>query len=425
MNARPLIDLAAPPFCGHLHPILGMARRLAREYEVRILSTELGLTRARAAGFDGVALLPGGDEAVARIVGGARATRSNPLALHAQLRANLGLMGHIRDETIALYHRRKPALLIADLTLPVLGPVAQSFRVPWWTSHPSPCVAEPWQGGGVPAYLGGWSPRPGGLGTWRDRLGNRLTRLFKRTVHASHRRQFAALGFPQVYRPDGTEAVYSPENVLGLAWPELEFPRRWPPAFHLVGPVLFTPPGAVPELEFAAGRRHVLVTFGTHSGWLKDRAAQAVRRAADALPEVTFHFSDGEPEGNAKGTASSNFRRVAYVPYDDYLPRYDLVVHHAGAGVMYACLRHGKPAVVFPVDFDQFDQAARLTHAGLARRLHRLPDLANAVRDALADDDLRDRCAAFQACAAASEPPEERIAALVRSRLGCPREGHD
>ncbi len=417
MNARPLIDLAAPPFCGHLHPILGIARRLAREYEVRILSTELGLTRARAAGFDGVVLLSGGDEAIARIVGGSRATRSNPFALHAQLRSNLDLMGRIREEVVTLYRRRKPDLLIADLTLPIVGSAALAHGVPWWTAHPSPCVAEPWRGGGVPAYLGGWSPRPGALGTWRDRLGNGLTRLCKRTFHALHRQRFTALGFPQVYREDGTEAVYSPECVLGLAWPELEFPRRWPPAFHLVGPVVFNPPGADPAVEFAGGRRHVLVTFGTHLGWLKDRAAEAVRRAAATQPEVTFHFSDGEPEGDGKAAASENFRRVAYVPYDEYLPRYDLVVHHAGAGILYACLRHGKPAVAFPVDYDQFDQAARLTDAGLARRLPRLSELANAVRAALADDGLRERCTAFQARASAAEPPEERIAAMVRSRL--------
>ncbi len=417
MKTRPLIDLAAPPFCGHLHPMLGMARQLAREYDVRVLTTELGLTRARATGFDGVPLLAGCDEVIARVVGGPRATRSNPFALHAQLRANLRLMTQMREEITALYRQRRPALLIADSTLPVLGAVAEEFGVPWWTSLVAACVIEPWGGAGVPAYLGGWSPMEGLAGRLRDRLGNGLTRLFKRTVHALHRRQFAALGFPRVYRSDGTEAIYSPECVLGLTWPELEFPRRWPPAVHLVGPVVFTPPGHGSGPEFVPGRRHVLVTFGTHSLWLKDRAAEGVRRAAASLPEVMFHFSDGAPESNGKAAAAGNFRRVAYVPYDDYLPRYDLVVHHGGTGVLYACLRYGKPAVVFPVDYDQFDQAARLEQAGLARRLPRLSSLANIVREALEDKDLREHCEMFRARMNAAEPPEERIAALVRSRL--------
>ena len=222
---RPLIDLAAPPFCGHLHPILGIAQRLSQDYDVRLLTTERGLARARSS-FDGVALLRGRDEEIERIVAGPRPARSNPLALHAQLRANLRLMEQFRSEVAALYRRHPPDLLIADLTLPVLGPVAQAHGVPWWTSHPSPCVAEPWHGQGTPAYLSGLSPRSGLVGRTRDRLGHGLTQVFKRTVHTLHRREFAALGFPDVYRPDGTEAVYSPECVLGLSWPQIEFPRR-------------------------------------------------------------------------------------------------------------------------------------------------------------------------------------------------------
>ena len=84
--------------------------------------------------------------------------------------------------------------------------------------------------------------------------------------------------------------MYSPERVLGLSWPELEFPRTWPPAFHLVGPILYTPPGPEPDLRFVTGKRHVLVTFGTHLGWLKTQAAEAVKHAAETLPEIIFHF---------------------------------------------------------------------------------------------------------------------------------------
>ena len=414
---RPLIDLAAPPFCGHLHPILGLARRLARDYDVRLLTTECGL--AQAGGLDGVALLPGCDEEIARIVGGPHPARSNPVALHAQLRANLALLRRFRDETDALYRRRPPDLLIADLTLPVLGSVAQARGVPWWTSHPSPCVAEPWRGEGVPAYLGGWSPRPGLLGRCRDRLGHGLTQLFKRTVHGLHRREFAALGLPHVYRPDGTEALYSPECVLGLSWPELEFPRRWPPAFRLVGPILYTPPVPEPELRFVPGKRHVLVTFGTHLSWLKNRVAGAVGRAAAALPEVVFHLSEGRPGGqNAARPGTENFQCMAYVPYDRYLSRYDLVVHHGGTGILHWCLQQGRPAVVFPVDFDQFDYAARLVHAGLARRLPALSGLASIVASALADERLRLRCQAFCRTVAAAMPSGECVAELVRARLG-------
>lgn len=422
--ARPLIDLAAPPFRGHLHPILGIARALeAAGFATRLLSTERGIARAAAAGLTGhaVPFLRGCDDAIDRIVSGTdRATRSNPLALHAQLRANLRLMARFRAETDALYRQRPPALLLADFTLPVAGSVATAHHVPWWTTHPAPCVAEPVNGHGTPAYLGGWTPRPGRLGRWRDRAGHALTRTFKRTVGLLHRRELTALGLPAIYRPDNTEAVYSPERVLALSWPALEFPRRWPPAFRLVGPVLYTPPETLPSAapRFDPGRHHVLVTLGTHLAWLKDRAATATARAATALPDVTFHFSDGDPAGNAPPTNHPpNFHRFPYVPYDPFLPRYDLVVHHAGTGVLHECLRHGRPAVVFPVDFDQFDQAARLIHAGLAHRLQRLTDLPTAVAAALLDESLTTRVRQFQAMIAAAPSPVDTIVALVRARL--------
>lgn len=418
-----MIDLAAPPFRGHLHPILGIARRLAAEgYGVRVLTTGRGRVQAAAVGLDAVAFLAGRDGEIDRVIGGSRAAGSNPLALHAQLRANLRLMRQFHAETDALYRRTPPDLLIADFTLPVAGAVAAAHGVPWWTSHPSPCVAEAVNGEGVPAYLGGWSPRDGRLGRWRDRLGHAVVHGFKHSVGVLHRRNLAALGLPRVYRADGTEAVYSPECVLALSWPGLEFPRRWPAAFRLVGPVLYTPPAAEGECpRFEPGRRHVLVTLGTHLTWLKDRAAAATARMAAALPEVIFHFSDGRPgAGGGGGTADAgpaNFRRFAYVPYDSCLPRYDLVVHHGGAGVMHSCLRLGRPAVVFPVDFDQFDHAARLVRAGVARRLRRLTDLTRVVTAALADGALAARGREFQAMVAAAPAAEDTVAGLVRARL--------
>ena len=139
-----------------------------------------------------------------------------------------------------------------------------------------------------------------------------------------------------------------------------------------------------------------------------------MRRAAAALPEVIFHFTDGCPEGGGRDE-TENFQRVAYVPYDRYLPRYDLVVHHAGAGVLNWCLAHGIPGVVFPVDFDQFDYAARLTHAGLARRLDALSGLTDSVKTALADEPMRRRCETFRRTVAAAPPPVERIAEMVRA----------
>jgi UDP:flavonoid glycosyltransferase YjiC (YdhE family) len=405
------IDLVAPPFCGHLHPVLGLGVRLAREHQVRVLSTPAAQGPIAAAGLEGRALLDGKDADVAAIVDPPHAVGSHPLRLHRQLQANLALLDRFREELVALWAGDRPDLLIADFTVPVAGSAALALGIPWWTSLPSPCVME--APDGPPAYLGGLLPRPDLVGRVRDAAGRALVRLFKRTVHRLHRRQMERLGYPSLYREDGTEAVYSRERVLALGLPELEFPRRWAPAVELVGPVLFTPPAPeVPDPPFREGRVHVLCTVGTHLGFLKDRLAAAAAEAARALPHVEIHVSDGDPR-SSRHHAQGNLHRLGYVSYARHLERYALVVHHGGAGVMYHALHAGRPALVLPVDYDQFDHAARLERAGVARRLRDLRDLPAGLASALADPGLRHRAESF-APRVASADGAERTAQLVR-----------
>lgn len=381
---------------------------------MRVVSTEGVQEQIATAGLAGVALLPGRDAEIRAIVEPDHAVRSHPLRLHAQLRANLAVLADFRDALRALWQAGPPDLLIADFTVPVAGAVARELDVPWWTSHPSCCVIE--TPDGPPAYLGGLRPGRGPFGRLRDAAGRALIRSFKRSVHRLHRTQIRGLGFPSMYRDDGSEALYSDERVLAFSLAELEFPRRFPAAVELVGPVLYTPPSTAPEPPFVPGRNHVLVTLGTHLQWRKEAMVEAVRRAAAALPDVELHWSDGDVR-SVRRESAGNFHRLGYVPYDRDLPRYALVVHHGGAGVMYHTLRAGLPALVLPVDYDQFDHAARLEAAGAARRLRRPEDLAAQVAGALRNDGLRAASRRLQAILAATAP-EERVAELVLERLG-------
>uniref|UniRef100_UPI0027D1EE96 glycosyltransferase n=1 Tax=Tahibacter caeni TaxID=1453545 RepID=UPI0027D1EE96 len=269
--------------------------------------------------------------------------------------------------------------------------------------------------GGPPAYLGGWQPRAGLRGRLRDALGRGAVRTFKRSVGWLYRRELAALGIDSLYRADGSEAAYSDERILALGLREFEYARAWPAAVQFTGPVLYTPPYAGPAPGFVAGRTHVLVTLGTHLHWYKQATLAAVRAAAQALPDVEFHFSRGDA-GATVQRRSGNVEELAYVSYARDLARYDLVVHHGGAGILYRCLRLGIPALVLPLDYDQFDHAARLQSAGLAQRLPSLDRLAPAVAAALDDTALRARCLAYRAHFA-GVPAEARIAAAVAERL--------
>ncbi|MBS0660600.1 MAG: glycosyl transferase [Verrucomicrobia bacterium] len=395
MIPRPRILLVGPPFSGHLHPLLGIAQELRGPAEVSIATTPGGVTEAARAGLPGHAILAAHEQAVWAISQPGREVKGNPLLLYRQLRAQVGLLADLKSELTALFARERPDLVLADFTVPVAGICAREQGLRWWTSLPSPCVFE--TPDGPPAYCGGLAPAQ----SWWGALGHaglrRATRLFKRTLWLLFRREFHALGFPAIYRADGSEAVYSPERILALSLPELEFPRTYPPHFQFVGPVLYAPPanpGDHPPRS--PGRPRVLVTLGTHLPHAKARLAAVMRAVAAARPGIDFHFSHGLA-GAVADRAEANFREFDFINYAQHLSTYDAIVHHGGAGVMHHSLRHGRPAVVHPLDFDQFDHAARLQAAGLAVWARRAGELGAAVDQVLHDSALRARCREFQA----------------------------
>lgn len=410
---RPRIELLAPPFAGHLHPILAIGRALRDIADIEVISTERAQDRIRAAGFNGIAVVPGADAALRGIVDPPHAIGAHPLRLHAKFRRSLDLLDAFASALDARYAHSQPDLLIADFTLPVAGAVAKRHRIPWWTSHPSPCVIE--APGSPPAYLGGWMPGAGVLGKLRDDIAARVVRGFKTSVHRLHRRRLAALGFPSLYRDDGSEAAYSDECILGLGLRELEFERAWPTALRFIGPMLWSPPNvgaAVPEMD---GCTHVLATLGTHLGFAKKDLAAQLDSVAHACPDIRLHFSDGRLDDGADETHRA-LQRHAWVDYPSWVPQMRAVLHHGGAGVMWECLRAGVPALVLPNDYDQFDHAARLQAAGVAVRLRHPREIGPALRRLL-DGDHHLRADRF---VDALRPgiAEAQLVQLVKTRLG-------
>ena len=408
---RPRVDFVSPPMSGHLHPILGLARAVARVADVRVISTAAAMPEIAAAGLSGHALLSGADAIIAAVVNPSRPVRSHPLRLYEQFRANIGLLTDFHRELLQFWRDAPPHLVIADFTVPTAGSAAIAKGIHWWTSAPSPCAME--TPDGPPAYLGGWKPSASWPGHVRDQAGRAAIRGFKRGVHWMFRDALAPLGFPSVYRADGYESIYSPERVLALGLSALEFPRTYSSAVEFVGPVLYTPPSDTPSPHFVEGRRHVLVTTGTHLPWRKEALVAAIRQAARDMPTVEFHVSDGD-RTSARHEVVANMHRLGFVSYARDLARYDLVVHHGGSGILYWSLAAGIPAVVVPADFDQFDNAARLEVAGAGLQVRRISALPGAIARALGDAALRGQARRFQGLVPDGQT-ERRVVELVES----------
>jgi UDP:flavonoid glycosyltransferase YjiC (YdhE family) len=387
---RRKILLVGPPFGGHLHPLLGIGVGISAVADVIVLSTPKGVEAARASGLQARAIMAEHEHIVLGISEPGHAVKNNPLRLYGQLKDNVGLMARLQVELETIFLAEKPDLVIADFVVPVAGLTAMRLGIPWWTAIASPCVIE--TPDGPPAYFNGQFPARTAPQRLKHAAMRLATRQFKRLVWLLFRREFRKIGFHGIYRADGSEAAYSPQRILALGVREIEFGCTWPRAVQFVGPVLHTPPYRGPSPVFPDdGRPCVLISIGTHLLHAKAGVAAAVRRIAARHPGIVFHFTHGDAAA-PPGEQEVNFHEYPYISYMDHLPRYAAVVHHAGAGIMNHCLRHGLPAVVHPLDFDQFDNAARLVAAGVALPAKSLGDLEPAILAALGDASLKAKC---------------------------------
>jgi UDP:flavonoid glycosyltransferase YjiC (YdhE family) len=412
------ILLASPPFSGHLHPTLALGRHLKGRHAVAVVSTYGAVERIATAGLDAIPVLEGADDAVDAIANPPVAVRSNPMLLNRQLRANLALMRDFRDQFEAVCLKWKPDLVIAESILPAAGVVARRLGIPWWTLMTSaPAVYE--NATSPPSYLGGWMPMRGPLGNARDWLGWRFIQGFKRAIFAYYGPLLRELGFAAIYRPDGSEAVYSDERVIMTHLRELEFATRWPRQVCFVGPMMYSPPIANPVVPPPANpaRKRVFLTMGTHVPWAKQRLVAAVEAAARLNPGIDFRCSLGDSSAAPETGGPENLTIVPYAEYEAEIACSDLVVHHAGGGIANECLRQGVPSLVHPVDYDQFDVAARLCAAGVSRRIDPLERLGNAVRDAVDAPDLRARSLAYKAIVAGYGGGLPLIDRMIEERL--------
>jgi UDP:flavonoid glycosyltransferase YjiC (YdhE family) len=373
-GSPPRLLLAAPPFSGHLNPLIAMAVRLREHgYDPRFVTGPARVELIRNLGFNADPILGHDPQAFERIADTAGPVRGNPLRLGRQLSANLALLPGVSRELARIVERDRAALVLADFTAPIAGLIAEAAGIGWITTMPSPFVLETRTG--TPAYCGGWGPPSRAGHRARDAAGRLATRLVKRSFGVVFARQLRELG-TAIYRDDGSEAAYSPQVILGLGMAELEFERDWPAPFELIGPITETPERpALPRLPTGP---LVLVTVGTHLLWAKRDLLAKLRPLAAAFAGRHFVVSLGRPSGAGCGPkqAASNITVYDYLPYDALMPNFDAVIHHGGAGITYSAIKAAKPSLVWPLDYDQFDYAARIAAARAGLVVRRLDSRA-------------------------------------------------
>jgi UDP:flavonoid glycosyltransferase YjiC (YdhE family) len=233
-------------------------------------------------------------------------------------------------------------------------------------------------------------PMAGPLGELRNRLMNGVHRhvLFAPvTEHYEHAR--TQLGLP----PLGlsiADALMSPYLYLQSTVPGFEYPRRdLPPQVHFIGPLL---PEAAADVqlpawwpELAERRPVVLVTQGTLAADPRQVVVPTIRALADedVLVIATTGASPDRALAALGGSAPANARVERFLPYNELLPRVDVLVTNGGYGTVQQALAHGVPIVVAAATEEKPEIAARIAWSGVGVRIRALSPAPDRIRAAV------------------------------------------
>jgi MGT family glycosyltransferase len=187
----------------------------------------------------------------------------------------------------------------------------------------------------------------------------------------------------------------SPWLNLTIYPDELDYPRSRPlgPTWHnLQSSVRATDaPWDPPPSD---GRSLVYLSLGS----LGSADVELMRALVTALADTPHRYIVSRGPRHDEYELADNMIGAEFLPQTSVLPLCDLVITHGGNNTITECLHFGKPTIVLPLFWDQYDNAQRMHELGLGVRLdtYRFTDaeLVAALDRLLGDDRLRGRLAA-------------------------------
>ena len=361
------IDVVIVPLSGHLYPTMNLLLPLLDnpQYEIRLFTGPQKKAVAEAAGFHVVPILENHIEEFERAANNHQ--QLGIISAYHQLSASIDLINLVSDQLLEEWQKNRPDIVIADFITLSGGLVANQLGIPWISTMATQFAIETIDG--PPCFFSGLGSPKNGWQVSVQFLGRKATRLVKRIVSFLLRDRLKRYHF-KLYNQLGHETIYSPYSILGIGMKEVELKKGFPKHYKWVGPS-----GASVEagddypLDLSAfpNRKKVLVTCGTQLAWAKDNLIYQTKQLAKAHPD--FHFFVTRGVGGEPFQCENlmeNLSLVSYLPYKEYIPQMDYVIHHGGAGIFYQCIIYGKPALILPHDYDQFDYAVRGVEAGVA-----------------------------------------------------------
>src|SRR6202035_5283767 len=149
-------------------------------------------------------------------------------------------------------------------------------------------------------------------------------------------------------------ADYRRSRPLGPGWQRVDSSvRETDEPFALPGPL-------------AAGDG-ALIYFSL--GSLGSADVALMRRVIDSLAATPHRYVVSKGPLHAELELAPNMHGAEFLPQTSVIPQADLVITHGGNNTTTECLHFGKPMILLPLFWNQYDNAQRMHELGLGVRL--------------------------------------------------------
>jgi MGT family glycosyltransferase len=318
---------------------------------------------------------------------------------------------YVDDRLAAIFDELAPDVIIEDNV--VAFPAIPASGRPWVrilscnpAEHKDPEVPPVFSGYGID-----------GRANW-----NQYWESYRRAHDEIH------AGFSEFCRERGAPALpeldfihSSPHLNLYLYPPEVDYhrARALDPTWHNLGSSVRSTdePWEVPD-QLAAGQGALLYLS---LGSLGSGDVGLMRTLISSLAASPHRVIVSMGPQHDQLTLADNMAGAEFLPQTSVLPNVDLVITHGGNNTVTESLYFGKPMVVLPLFWDQYDNAQRIHETGFGRRLdtyrHDPAELRETIDELLNDRELRARLTRLSA-ALQARPGTVRAADLIQQLAG-------
>ena len=209
------------------------------------------------------------------------------------------------------------------------------------------------------------------------------------------------------------EADYVDRRPLGSTWHRIDSSVRSTDApFELPAELASRPDGTA----------LVYLSLGS----LGSADVDLMKRLVEVLGATPHRYIVSKGPQHAEYDLADNMWGQEFLPQTSLIPLVDLVITHGGNNTTTEALHFGKPMVLLPLFWDQYDNAQRMDELGFGRRLKTYEftdaELVDAVNGLLGDAALRARLTSVGESIRA-RGGKERAADLIEEVGASHREG--